>query len=71
MQNAQLAAAHAELVEDRTVGDLLRRAAELAPETTALVEGVADPDARRRWTYAQLLADAEVTARTARPVRPR
>jgi fatty-acyl-CoA synthase len=45
-----------------TTGDLLRRAAELAPSTTALVEGVADPAGRRRWTYAEVLAEAETVA---------
>lgn len=42
-----------------TVGDALRDAAGQAPDVTALVEGAADPAARRRWTYSELLADAE------------
>jgi fatty-acyl-CoA synthase len=46
-----------------TVGDLLRDAAKAAPERTALVEGIADPAARRRWTYAELLAESERVAR--------
>ena len=46
-----------------TVGGILREAAARTPDTVALVEGCADPGARRRWTYAQLLADAEATAR--------
>src|SRR4051794_11959668 len=41
---------------EATVGDLLRMAAGRAPDTVALVEGAADPTARRRWTYAELLA---------------
>lgn len=52
-----------EPIVDLTVGDLLREAAAAAPERTALVAGVPDPADRRRWTYAELLADAEETAR--------
>jgi fatty-acyl-CoA synthase len=48
-------------VVDSTVGDLLRSAAADAPGRTALVEGVAG-DRRRRWTFAELLQRAEVTA---------
>ncbi len=50
-------------VEDLTVGEMLRRAASAHPERTALVAGVHDPAGRRRWTYAELLADAEQCAR--------
>jgi fatty-acyl-CoA synthase len=46
-----------------TLGDLLRATAAEVPDRVALVEGVADPAARRRWTYAELLADAERVAR--------
>jgi fatty-acyl-CoA synthase len=49
----------AEPVADTTVGSILRDAARRSPDTTALVAGTADPSARRRWTYAELLADAE------------
>ena len=49
-------------VRDQTTGDLLRQAASLAPSVTALVEGLADPTSRRKWTYAELLADAETAA---------
>src|SRR5205085_8236247 len=38
------------------------------PDRTALVEGVADTQARRRWTYADLLRDAEGVARGLRAV---
>jgi len=41
-----------------TVGGILRDAARRSPDTVALVEGVPELDERRRWTYAQLLADA-------------
>jgi fatty-acyl-CoA synthase len=46
----------------RSVGLALRDAVRAAPDVTALVEGVPDPAARRRWTYRELLADAERTA---------
>jgi fatty-acyl-CoA synthase len=51
-----------EPVLDTTVGGVLRAAAAEAPGAVALVEGVADPAVRRRWTYAELLADAERAA---------
>jgi fatty-acyl-CoA synthase len=53
----------AEPLLELTLGDLLRRAAGDHPDRLALVEGTPDPEARRRWTYAELLADAERTAR--------
>ena len=46
-----------------TVGDLLRNAAAAAPDRVALVDGRVDPTERRQWTYAELLAAAEATAR--------
>ncbi|ODU07622.1 MAG: hypothetical protein ABS81_00510 [Pseudonocardia sp. SCN 72-86] len=46
-----------------TVGDLLRRAVAMAPDRHAIVEGSADADDRRRWTYTELLRDAEACAR--------
>lgn len=52
-----------EPLEDITLGDLLRRNAEQVPDRVALVEGIPDKAARRRWTYAELLADAERVAR--------
>jgi fatty-acyl-CoA synthase len=48
---------------DITLHDLLRQVAADVPERVALVEGVPDPAARRRWTYAQLLRDAEQVGR--------
>lgn len=48
---------------DRTIGDLLRAAVAAGPEVVAVVDGVADPAARTRWTYAELLARAEALAR--------
>ena len=50
-------------VAETTVGGVLRSAAAAGPDLLALVAGVPDPGARRRWTYAGLLADAEQAAR--------
>ncbi|MCQ6281660.1 AMP-binding protein [Bacillus sp. EB600] len=47
---------------DWTLGQALREAAAEVPDRIALVEGIPDAKKRRRWTYAQLLADAEQTA---------
>lgn len=52
----------AELI-DCSLGDLLRRVAAEVPDRVALVDGVQDPESRRRWTYAEFLADAERVAR--------
>ncbi|MFI9381404.1 AMP-binding protein [Kutzneria sp. NPDC052558] len=48
---------------EHTVGSALRAAAEAAPDTVALVDGVADPALRRRWRYSDLLVEAEEVAR--------
>jgi len=50
-------------VLETTVGGVLRVAAERAAGTVALVEGTADYRQRRRWSYADLLADSERVAR--------
>lgn len=47
----------------QTIGGVLRQAAASAPGRVALIDGVADPAARMRWTYAHLLARAEALAR--------
>src|SRR5215470_7202425 len=52
-----------EPVLESTVGGVLRTAAAAGPDMLAMVAGVPDPAARRRWTYAQLLAEAEQAAR--------
>jgi fatty-acyl-CoA synthase len=52
----------AQLLVDATVGGRLREVAAEVPHRVALVEGVA-ARGRRRWTYAELLADAERCAR--------
>ena len=41
-------------VREMTFGDLLRKAAEAAPDRLALIAGVPDPALRRQWTYAEL-----------------
>src|SRR6476469_8863543 len=49
-------------LHDWTVAQALREVTEEVPDRIALVEGVADPAKRRRWTYSQLLADSERVA---------
>ncbi len=49
-------------VRRATMGDLLRDAAREVPDRVALITGVPDRTARRQWTYAQLLAEAERAA---------
>ena len=53
-----------EPVLESTVGGMLRTAAAAAPGELALTAGVADPGARRQWTYAELLGQAERAARS-------
>lgn len=50
-------------VREMTFGDLLRKAAEEAPDRLALIAGVPDPKLRRQWTYAEFYREAERTAR--------
>jgi fatty-acyl-CoA synthase len=52
-----------EPVLETTVGGILRAAATAAPQRLAMVGGLPDPGVRRRWTYAELLAEAEQAAR--------
>lgn len=52
-----------EPILELSVGDALRRAAATWPDQIALVGGMPDPTARRRWNYAELLHDAEQVAR--------
>jgi fatty-acyl-CoA synthase len=51
------------LLDGTTVGARLRAIAATVPERTALVEGGVG-DHTRRWTYAELVRDAEACART-------
>jgi fatty-acyl-CoA synthase len=52
-----------EPVLDTTVGGALRAAAAAAPDRIAMIAGHPDPASRRRWTYAELLGEAERAAR--------
>jgi fatty-acyl-CoA synthase len=52
-----------ESVLDISIGDALRAAAARWSTRSALVEGHAETGLRRRWTFAELLADAEKVAR--------
>ncbi|MFF2445661.1 AMP-binding protein [Neobacillus sp. NPDC058068] len=49
-------------LHDSTVAQVLRQVAAEVPNRIALIDGVMDPARRRRWTYAQLLSDAERVA---------
>ena len=53
-------------IRDLTLGELLAWAAETTPDRVALIAGVPDPAARRQWTYAELHAQAQRTARALR-----
>jgi len=50
-------------IRDTTIGSVLRDAAVRAPDKAALIDGDADRQGRRQWTFAELLADAERAAR--------
>src|SRR5689334_3705394 len=67
MTHAGLTYAHwpadrTEPVLETTIGDVLREAVRRAPDDVALVAGSPDPAARRRWSYGELLAEAERAA---------
>jgi fatty-acyl-CoA synthase len=51
-----------EALIEMSVGDMLRKVAAEVPDRHALVEGIPDASKRRRWTYSQLLNDAEIIA---------
>ena len=51
-----------EEVRETTIGGVLREAAAEAPDRIAMVAGMPDPSDRRRWTYTELLRDAEQVA---------
>ncbi|RPF71660.1 AMP-binding protein [Aurantiacibacter spongiae] len=53
-----------EAILDCTIGGLLRKQAGRTPDDHALVEGLSDGTAGRRWTYAELLHDADRLARS-------
>lgn len=50
-------------LRDLTIGGLLREVAAAVPDRVALVAGVPDVDARRQWTYAELLDESTRAAR--------
>ncbi len=50
-------------VRDITLPELLRGAQAANPDRLALVDAVADPAARRHWTYTEFLRDTESAAR--------
>jgi fatty-acyl-CoA synthase len=54
---------NSEALRDLTLSGLLREVAAEVPDRIALVEAVPDPAKRRRWSYLQLLAEAERAAR--------
>ena len=54
---------NSEALRDLTLSGLLREVAAEVPDRVALVEAVPDPAKRRRWSYLQLLAEAERAAR--------
>jgi fatty-acyl-CoA synthase len=67
-RSGSMTAAHwpadtSEPVRETTVGGVLREAAADSPDGLAMVAGLPDPADRRRWTFAELLADAERAAR--------
>jgi fatty-acyl-CoA synthase len=63
VERAYYPADHSSPVLETTVGSIVREAAERAPDAVAMVEGLAGPALdRRRWTTAELLADAETVA---------
>ena len=49
-------------LDEVSIGDLLRRVVQAAPDAVGLVDGQADPAARRRWTYREVLTEAEAVA---------
>lgn len=56
-------ASTSEPVLEHTLGDALRLAARAWPSKVALIEGTTDPAARRRWTFQDLVTQAEQVAR--------
>jgi fatty-acyl-CoA synthase len=50
-------------IRDISIGDALREAAAERPDRLAIIEGLHDESQRRTWTYSELLAESERTAR--------
>jgi fatty-acyl-CoA synthase len=59
LSNAVFSAQHDLPIIEKTVADVLREAAASAPDAPALTEISTSGEAKRRWTYSELLADAE------------
>jgi acyl-CoA synthetase (AMP-forming)/AMP-acid ligase II len=63
LATAQWTADDAEPLLELSVGDLLRSVAQRVPDRTALIAGGADPAQRVRWSYGELLEQAEHATR--------
>ncbi len=63
LTESYIAGPAAPAVRDITLGQLLEQAASSAPDRIALIAGVPDPALRRQWTYSELYAEAQRTAR--------
>src|SRR4051812_24357401 len=59
LRESYYAADQSDQVLETTVGGILCEAARQAPDQPALIGGHPDPSERRRWTYGELLEDAE------------
>lgn len=70
MQTAYWAAVPELPLLDKTCGQVLREAAAIRPTHTALVGVVPESGTRRRWTYAEMLTEAEAIARAMRGQLP-
>ena len=63
LRDSHYGADQSDRVLETTVGGILREAAEQAVDQPALVGGHPEPAERRRWSYGELLDDAERCAR--------
>ncbi len=61
-ERSHIAAVTTKELLDVTVGQLLRRTAEQSPDVVALIDGAGDFATRGRWTYQELLEQAEIAA---------
>jgi fatty-acyl-CoA synthase len=59
LRESYYAADQSDQVRETTVGGILREAANAAADQPALIGGHPDPAERRRWSYDELLQDAE------------
>src|SRR5215212_10705033 len=63
LTESHIAGSDSPAVRDITLGQLLEKSAKSAPNRLALIAGVPDPALRRQWTYSELYAEAQRTAR--------